>query len=171
MSYNYIYTGPDGYPSTLYVSSIAPCESNKNIKNRFCYSYKAQGFIDSSCKPIVTASSDYLSSISCATINGEMQTSQQTFLLAKRRAVIQAQASTILTSTIQSTIQNASTMSNQIYSQLLQVGAQRYTPYQPYIYPVMPSSVMQLKMLTANAGVPMTPITCLTGKGNQRVTS
>jgi hypothetical protein len=72
---------------------------------------------------------------------------------------------------VQCTIQQSTILSNQIYSQLIQAGAQRYLPYQPYIFPVVPSSVTQLQMATANVGVPMTPITCQSGKGNQTVTS
>lgn len=76
-----------------------------------------------------------------------------------------------MSSTIQSTIQNSNAISAQIYSQLLDINKRRYEPYQPYIYPVIPSSVIQLQMATANVGVPMTPITCLSGKGNQYITT
>jgi len=138
-------------------------------KNRFCYHYKAPGFINPVCKPVITASSDYLSSITCTTAMSGV--SQGTLLQMKQQACIQGATSSILASTIQSTIQNSDAISSQVYSQLLQAGAQRNNAYQPYIYPVVPLSVMQLQMATANVGVPMMPITCLTGKGNQYVTT
>lgn len=96
---------------------------------------------------------------------------QSALLYSIEQRVVQAQTSTLMCAAIQNTIQNTSSISNQLYSQLLQVGAQRYTPYQPYVYPVIPSSVTQLQMATVNVGVPVTPITCLTGKGNQTVTT
>jgi titin len=58
-----------------------------------------------------------------------------------------------------------------LQSQLINVQQLRYQPYQPYIYPVIPSSVTQLAMATANVGVGRPPITCLTGKDNQWVTT
>jgi hypothetical protein len=137
-------------------------------KNRFCYNYKAKGFINPVCKPVITASSAYLSSITCTTAMSGV--SQGTLLQMKQQSCIQKQTNTILTSTIQSTIQNSDAISNQVYSQLLQAGAERNNAYRPYIYPVVPLSVIQLQMATANVGVPMMPITCLTGKGNQYVT-
>jgi hypothetical protein len=137
------------------------------MKNRFCYHYKAPGFIEPTCKPLISASSSYLSSISCTTsMSGQTQSA---LLYSIEQRVVQAQTSTLMCAAIQNTIQNTSSISNQLYSQLLQVGAQRYTPYQPYVYPVIPSSVTQLQMATVNVGVPVTPITCLTGKGNQTV--
>ena len=54
--------------------------------NRFCYNYKAQGVIKPCCPPIVSASNQYLSSISCATsvIYGQSNTNQGVFLLNKQ---------------------------------------------------------------------------------------
>ena len=140
------------------------------MKNRFCYNYKAPGFIQPCCKPVVAATNAYLSSISCGTgvISGQTQSA---LLQLKQEACIGSQWSTLMSSTIQSTIQNSNAISAQVYAQLLDVNKRRYEPYQPYIYPVIPSSVIQLQMATANVGVPMSVITCLSGKGNQYITT
>ena len=139
------------------------------MKNRFCYNYKAPGFIQPYCKPVVAATNAYLSSISCGSgvISGQTQSA---LLQLKQEACIGSQWSTLMSSTIQSTIQNSNAISAQVYAQLLDVNKRRYEPYQPYIYPVIPSSVIQLQMATANVGVPMSVITCLSGKGNQTIT-
>lgn len=140
------------------------------MKNRFCYNYKAPGFIQPYCKPVVAATNAYLSSISCGSgvISGQTQSA---LLQLKQEACIGSQWSTLMSSTIQSTIQNSNAISAQVYAQLLDVNKRRYEPYQPYIYPVIPSSVIQLQMATANVGVPMSVITCLSGKGNQYITT
>lgn len=140
------------------------------MKNRFCYNYKAPGFIQPCCKPVVAATNAYLSSISCGSgvISGQTQSA---LLQLKQEACIGSQWSTLMSSTIQSTIQNSNAISAQVYAQLLDVNKRRYEPYQPYIYPVIPSSVIQLQMATANVGVPMSVITCLSGKGNQYITT
>ena len=142
------------------------------MTNRFCYNYKAPGFIQPCCPPVVAATNSYLSSISCLTLitNGQTKTTQSALLAYREKCFLQNRTSTTQCNTIQSTIQNTNAISDSIYSQLVQLGKDRYTPYQPYIYPVVPLSVIQLQMATANVGVPMTPITCLTGKGNQTVT-
>jgi len=139
------------------------------VRNRFCYNYKAPGTINTCCTPVITASSAYLSSITCTTAMSGV--SQGTFLLQTQQACQQVQPNARLASTIQYTIQNASAISAQANSQLLQLQKDRYLPYQPYVYPVVPISVIQLQMATANVGVPVTPITCASGKGNQTLTT
>jgi len=140
------------------------------MKNRFCYNYKAPGFVQPYCKPVVAATNAYLSSMSCASgvISGQ---TQSVLLQMKEQACIQAQQSTIHTCTLNSTIQNSTDISAQLYAQLVEIGKQRYIPYKPFIPPFIPLSVMELEMATANVGVPMTVITCLSGKGNQIITS
>ena len=146
--------------------------SNGSNKNRFCYSYKPQGFIQSYCKPVVAATNSYISSIAClsSVTNGQMQASDQSLLLSRQKSMIVAQSSTFTGLAVQNTIQNAATISNNINGQLEEIAKQRAAAYRPYIYPVVPISVIQLQMATANVGVPVTPITCLTGKGNQSIT-
>ena len=141
------------------------------LKNRFCYSYKPKGFIQPCCPPIVSATNQFVSSIACtnATIYGESRTNQGAFLLTKQQDIIQTAQSTIIGNTVQNTITNASKIAAQIQSQLIQIGQQQYIPYQPYIPPVMPSSVIQLQMATVNVGVPMSFLTMSNCKANQSV--
>lgn len=91
-------------------------------------------------------------------------------LLTRQSRFLQEVQSTTTMSTIQSTIANAAAINSTIYSQLLNVKAQRYVPYQPYIPPVIPSSVMELQMMTANVGNPMPPMTIMNCRGSQFVT-
>lgn len=142
-------------------------------KSRFCYNYKAPGFIQPCCKPVVCASSTYLNAIAStpSIVNGETRTTQGSLLAAKQKSVLQDAAQASITSTIQYTQQNAAAISAQIQGQLDQLTIQRYVPYQPYIYPVVPVSVMQLRMATANVGVPMSFFTAMDCKGNQFVTT
>ena len=142
-------------------------------KSRFCYNYKAPGFIQPCCKPVVCASSTYLNAIAStpSIVNGETRTTQRSLLAAKQKSVLQDANQASITSTIQYTQQNAAAISAQIQGQLDQLTIQRYVPYQPYIYPVVPVSVMQLRMATANVGVPMSFFTAMNCKGNQFITT
>jgi len=142
-------------------------------KSRFCYNYKAPGFIQPCCKPVVCASSTYLNAIAStpSIVNGETRTTQGSLLAAKQKSILQDANQASITSTIQYTQQNAAAISAQIQGQLDQLTIQRYVPYQPYIYPVVPVSVMQLQMATANVGVPMSFFTAMDCKGNQFVTT
>ena len=142
-------------------------------KSRFCYNYTPTGITTSTyCKPVVSASSTYLSSISCLSnvVNNNMQTTQGSLLQAIQQQHALCAQSTMTGCSIQNTVSNASNITSTLQGQLLQLAQQRYIPYQPYVPIMMPSSVIQLQMATANVGVAMTPITCLTGKGVQYVT-
>lgn len=141
-------------------------------KSRFCYNYKAPGFIQPCCKPVVCASSTYLDAIAStqSIVNCEMQTSQRSLLSTRQQRVLQDATQASVTSTIQYTQQNAAVISAQMQSQLEQLTIQRKVPYQPYIQPVIPVSVMQLRMASVNVGVPMSFFTEKDCKGNQSVT-
>ena len=89
-------------------------------------------------------------------------------LLSRQACFLKGVQSTITMSTVQSTIANAAAINSTIYSQLLDIKTQRYTPYQPYIPPFIPSSVMELQQKTANVGNPMPPF--MNCKGSQFVT-
>jgi hypothetical protein len=136
---------------------------------RFCYSYKPQGPIETVCKPVVSAT---IQTISCNTgiINNNFQTSDQSLLKSRQACFLRDTRSMAVSSTIQSTINNAAAINNDLYNQLLQLRNQRYSPYQPYVPPVMPSSVTDLQRMTANVGNPMAPFTIMNCKGSQFVT-
>ena len=137
---------------------------------RFCYSYKPQGFIQPCCPPILAADLQTLSSISSSTfkVNNNINNTDQTMLLTRQTRFLQEVQSTITMSTIQSTIANAAAINSSMYSQLLNVKTQRYVPYQPYVPPFIPSSVMDLQRMTANVGNPMPPF--MNCKGSQFIT-
>jgi hypothetical protein len=65
---------------------------------------------------------------------------------------------------------NYDTIQSNLMTQLSQVTAQRYQPYRPYIYPVIPSSVTKLQMQSANVGIPIPSLSITNCKGVQFVT-
>jgi hypothetical protein len=66
---------------------------------------------------------------------------------------------------------NAAAINENVFSELINLKNQRYEPYQPYIYPVVPPSVMELQMRTANVGVGVPPDTIMNCRGSQFVTT
>ena len=139
---------------------------------RFCYNYNQPTNNTVECRPIVSATSTYLSSIACSkpVTNNSANTTQHSLLIGRKTMQAQQLQSTFVASTLQTILANTSSITTTLNAQLLQTKEQRYAPYLPYIPPVIPSSVMQLRMATANVGVAVTPITCKTGKGSQFVT-
>ena len=133
---------------------------------RFCYSYKPPGFIQPVCDVSFTNLSTMCSQSTIT--NNNTQTSCSALLLARQQQFQLQNQSTILSSTLQSTINNAASINSTVYSQLLQLRNQRYVPYQPYVPEVIPSSVIQLQMMTANVGNTMPNI--MKCKGSQSVT-
>ena len=132
---------------------------------RFCYSYKPPGFI----QPVCDISINLTTMCSQSTIvNNSTQTNSAALLLATQQKFQLQNQSTILSSTLQSTINNAASINSTLYSQLLDLRNQRYIPYQPYVPEVMPESVLQLQRMTANVGNTMPNI--MRCKGSQSVT-
>jgi len=103
-------------------------------------------------------------------IYNSAQTTQRSFLLASQQQQFALNSSTLITSTLQTTLSNADTITAQLQGQLQQVRNQRYVPYQPYVPTVLPSSVLELQRKTANAGVPMSVFTIANCRGSQFVT-
>ena len=142
-------------------------------KCRFCYSYKPPGAIEPTCKPVVCATDQFLSSIAMipAITNNSTRTIESSLLQATVKKQLQDTEQQMTQSTIQSTIVNAAAINENVFSQLINLKNQRYAPYQPYIYPVIPPSVMELQMRTANVGVGVTPDTIMNCRGSQFVTT
>ena len=142
--------------------------------SRFCYSYVPPGVAENCCPPALNLETK--SSLSCV-VNNSVQTTDQSRILTLQRSVLQASqqnttgfitnGTTIVGSTIQSTINNSAAITRQLESQLAQIAIQRYQPYQPYIYPIVPASVTELAMKTANVGNPSPPITFASCKNFQ----
>ena len=101
-------------------------------------------------------------------INNNIQPTGQTHLQFQQQNLIRAVQSTTINNTIQSTIDNTAAISSTLMGQLATLRDQRYTPYQPYVPPVIPCDVIEFQRMTANAGNPMPPtFRC---KGTQFVT-
>ena len=140
---------------------------------RFCYSYKPPGFIDNCCAPPFCATDSTISTISSLTpvINNNSRTTERSLLLYGQQEVLIKSYQTNVAQISTYTQQNLSTINRQLTAQLLQLGNDRYLPYQPYIPPVIPPSVIQLDMQTRNVGVPVPVMTIASCKGNQFVTT
>jgi hypothetical protein len=148
--------------------------SNQMPRSRFCYSYTPPGPIDNCCyQAPCTTSLTYLSSLSniSSVIYNNGQTTEQSLLLGAQQQYFRDNSQLMTSTAVQNTIINNSAITSTIYGQLYQIRTVRYEPYQPYIYPVIPPSVIELQMNTANAGVPHSFFTCNDGKGVQSVTT
>jgi len=143
------------------------------LQCRFCYSYKPPGLIEPTCIPVVCATDQFLSTISLLpeVTNNSTRTTESALLQAMIKKQQQCNEQDTTKSTIQSTIANAAAINETVFSELINLKNQRYAPYQPYIYPVVPPSVMELQMRTVNVGVGVTPNTIMTCKGSQFVTT
>ena len=140
---------------------------------RFCYSYTPQTFNPPCCPPVVAADNITISTIASipARVNNNIYNSDQALLMTKQKCFLQTLQTSTMMSTVQSTIANANAIQSTLYSQLLQVQSNRYTPYQPYIPPMIPSSVTQLLAIQANAGASIPQVTnCTNARGSQFVT-
>lgn len=142
-------------------------------KCRFCYSYTPPGPIDNCCEPQVCATNQYLGQISTLpmVVNNSTQLSERSLLLGSQQQYLQEQAYQQISSVVYNTVQNQTAITSTLYGQLLQVGRERQLPYQPYMPPVIPPSVVQLQMNTINVGVPHSFFTCADSKGVQFITT
>lgn len=142
-------------------------------KSRFCYSYKPPGTIDNCCKPTQCATNDHIALISSLpmVVNNSSKTSEGALLLFGQQQYQQEIISAQVNSTVQNTLANSTLITSTLYGQLLEVQRERYLPYQPYMPPVVPQSVIDLQMNTANVGVPHSFFTCADAKGVQFVTN
>jgi hypothetical protein len=158
-------------PTTALTAPIAPYQPYQ--KSRFCYNYKPPGIIEPCCKPVVCATNEYLASLASipAVVNNSTRTIESSLLQASVKRQQQEIQTQTINRTVQATIANAAAINSTIYSQLINIRNERYAPYQPYVYPVVPPSVIELQMRTANVGVPHTFNTIANCKGNQFVTT
>ena len=144
-----------------------------NSKCRFCYNYKPQTLVETCCVPPVCANNESIALISSClpVVNNSNKTSERSLLLQAQQTYLREISATNTLSTIVYTQQNLSSINGTLYGQLQLVRKQRYEPYQPYIPPVVPPSVMELQMNTVNAGVPHSFFTIADCKGVQSVTT
>jgi hypothetical protein len=76
-----------------------------------------------------------------------------------------------VSSIVSSTIANSANITSTLQSQLIGIQRDRFLPYRPYIPEVIPQSVIDLQMNTANAGVPHSVATIANCKGVQFITT
>ena len=148
--------------------------NSNQIRSRFCYSYTPPGPVDNCCyQAPCTTSLTYLSSIAniSSVIYNNGQTTERSLLLGTQQQYFRDNSAAMTSTIVQSTIVNNAAITSTIYGQLYQIRTDRYEPYQPYIYPVVPQSVVDLQMNTVNAGIPHSFFTCTDGKGVQSVTT
>lgn len=157
-------------PNCINIFSTVNSYTNKC---RFCYSYTPPGPIDNCCPPPVCATNETLqlvSSLQMVTFNST-RTSERSLLLAGQQQFLADNSYQQTLSSVQATQNNITSITNTLVGQLYQVQRDRYLPYQPYIPPVIPQSVIDLQMSTINVGVPHSVFTCADGKGVQFVTT
>ena len=142
-------------------------------KCRFCYSYTPPGPVENCCVPTVCATNEFIGQISSLSmvVNNSTRLSERSLLLGSQQQYLQEQAYQQTSSVVYNTIANSTSITSTLYGQLLQVQRERYLPYQPYIPPVMPPSVIQLQMSSINVGVPHSFFTVADCKGVQSVTT
>ena len=95
---------------------------------------------------------------------------QRSFLLARQWQQQQELQSTLTAQILQQIQANAPTIASTIQDELVMLQEQRYAPYRPRIVEVIPQSVLDLQMRTANVGVPVPTMTIANCKGIQFVT-
>ena len=96
--------------------------------------------------------------------------SQSSFLLARQQKQQQTLQSTLTAQILQQIQANAPMIATTLQDQILLLREQRYAPYRPRVVEVMPQSVIDLQMRTANVGVPVPTMTIADCKGIQFVT-
>ena len=142
-------------------------------KCRFCYSYTPPGPVENCCVPQVCATNEHIALISSLPIvtNNSHKTTERSLLLASQQQMFQANNISQVSSIVSNTIANNALITSTIQGQLIGIQRDRYLPYRPYIPPVIPQSVIDLQMNTANAGVPHSVFTIANCKGSQFVTT
>jgi len=95
---------------------------------------------------------------------------QGSFLLACQQKQQQKLQSTLTAQILQQIQANAPMIATTLQDQILLLREQRYAPYRPRVVEVMPQSVIDLQMRTANVGVPVPTMTIADCKGIQFVT-
>ena len=95
---------------------------------------------------------------------------QGTFLLARQMKQQQTLQSTLTAQILQQIQANAPRIASTLQDEIVLLREQRYEPYRPRVVEVMPQSVLDLQMRTANVGVPVPTMTIANCKGIQFIT-
>jgi len=100
----------------------------------------------------------------------QRMSTQSSFLLARQMQQQQELQATRTAQILQQIQANVPAITSTIQSELRMLQEERYTPYRPRAVEVMPQSVIDLQMRTANVGVPVPTMTIANCKGIQFVT-
>lgn len=95
---------------------------------------------------------------------------QGSFLLARQMRQQQELQSTLTAQILQQIQANAPRIAATLQDEIVLLREQRYAPYRPRVVEVMPQSVIDLQMRTANVGVPVPTMTIADCKGIQFIT-
>jgi len=119
-----------------------------------CFNYTPSIENVKNCCNKIGCNYELASTISSSNPNLSCGASFQTYLNQSTQNFYEANnnVNTVVVSTFNN--QNSNSISAQLQSQLLNYGANRYTPYQRLPPPVIPPSVLQLQRETATIGIP-----------------
>jgi hypothetical protein len=139
------------FHSAVYSMSTFNCNT--------CYNYKPYIF-NPTCYPTTTCNVDLISTTSGVPCG----LSSQTLLNTQLQTYLECNASTITGESYQDNIVNQGIISTTIYSEFLNYGQNRFNKYIRWQPPVIPQSVIDLQMQTANVGVPRTIVEPCSGR-------
>ena len=139
-------------------------------KCRFCYSYTPPGPVENCCVPTTNNNIALVSSLPVVT-NNSNKTTERSLLLGLQQQMFQTNNINQVSSIVSNTVANSASITSTLQGQLQGIQRDRYLPYRPYIPEVIPQSVIDLRMNTANAGVPHSVFTIADCKGSQFVTT
>ena len=146
---------------------------NSYNKSRFCYSYTPPGNIDNCCIQPVCATNAHIALISSLSMvtNNSTRTTERSLLLSLQQQCAQEINAAHVSTVVNNTLMNTTSIENTLYGQLQQIQKDRYAPYQPYIPATIPQHVIDFQRNTMNAGVPHSFFTVADCKGVQTVTT
>ncbi len=132
------------------------CKSGEHL-------YKPQIFISNCCPTLCNNDLELISSTAFIPTG----LSSQTLLKTSQQSLFECNANTIAASTYQNNIQNQSLITSTLNGQLLTYAQARNSKYIRKNPEVIPQSIIDLQMQTANVGVPHSVFTMKDCKGNQ----
>lgn len=126
---------------------------------RFCYSYKAPGTATTCCPPPpkMLQLSTLATLSSC--VYGSSQTNSAALLQAQLEQQYRELQSTATASTLAGNIARQGILQSSIQGALIALQAERANQYRRFQPEFIPSSVIELRMRTANVGVPVPTFT------------
>ena len=132
------------------------CKSGEHL-------YKPQIFISNCCPTLCNTNIDLISSTAFVPTG----LTSQTLLQSQQQTLFESNTSTLIASSYQNNIQNQTLIASTLNGQLLTYVQARNSKYIRRNPEMIPQSVIDLQMQTANVGVPHSVFTMRDCKGNQ----